>query len=361
MTDQNAQDGAGRASARPSMRWEGQRLDGETPGVLPGLARVSNLVRSVRTPEFANVTFHEVLSKSALNHVPDTSSMLPGEWTINPYRGCTHGCRYCYARPTHERLGLNIRDQFDNEIVVKVNVVEVLRAELARKRKLPERVALGTSTDPYQRAEGRYALMPGIIDALAGARVPFSILTKGTIIRRDLKRLASASRFVRVELGMSVSILDNELQQSLEPGTPTTAARLDTIRAIRESGLDCTVFIAPILPMMTDTVEQLDALVGALADAGATNVLPTPLYLMAGVKEFFFDWLQQERPELVPAYTRLYANGSRIPEEYRNEIDARMRAALTGHGLPIPDASTTDKFALHGKRKSAPALEPTLF
>lgn len=342
-------------------RWDGQRLDGETPGVLPGLARVSNLVRSVRTPEFQGVTFHEVLSKSALNHVPATSSMLPGEWTINPYRGCTHGCRYCYARPTHERVGLNIRDQFDNEIIVKVNVVEVLRGELARKRTIPERVALGTSTDPYQRAEGRYALMPGIIDALAGARVPFSILTKGTIIRRDLKRLASANRSVTVELGMSVSILDHELQQSLEPGTPTTAARIETIRAIRDAGLDCTVFIAPILPLMTDTAEQLDALVGALADAGATNVLPTPLYLMPGVKEFFFDWLKRERPALVQQYTRLYADGSRIPSEYRDTITARMHAALTRHGLPVPDESTSDKFALHGKRKTAPALEPTLF
>src|SRR5262249_36728099 len=148
--------------------------------------------------------------------------MLPGEWTINPYRGCTHACRYCFARPTHTRLQLNVAEDFDREIIVKVNIVEVLRAELARKRTLPPRVAFGTNTDVYQRAEGRYALMPGIIDALAGARVPFSVLTKSPLIRRDLARIVAASRVTTVHLGLSISIMDETLQQSLEPGTPTT-------------------------------------------------------------------------------------------------------------------------------------------
>ena len=166
------------------MRWSGQRADRVDVGTLPGLARLTGFVRSVRTPEFRGVTFHEVLAKSALNHVPADARMLPGEYTINPYRGCTHACQYCFARPTHTRLGLDVGGDFDNEIIVKTNIVEVLRAELARKRKLPPRVAFGTNTDVYQRAEGRYELMPGIIGALSGHRVPFSILTKGPLIRR---------------------------------------------------------------------------------------------------------------------------------------------------------------------------------
>jgi DNA repair photolyase len=315
----------------------------------------------VRTPEFQGVTFHEVLSKSALNHVPATAGMLPGEWTINPYRGCTHACAYCYARPTHEHLGLGIGADFDQQIVVKTNIVEVLQSELARKRSLPPRVALGTNTDPYQRAEGRYALMPGIIDALSGAGVPFSILTKGTIIRRDVDRLARASTRVRVELGMSVSILDDRVQQSLEPGTPSSSARLATIRAIREAGLPCTVFVAPILPLLTDAPQQLDALVAALADAGVTDVLPTPLYLASGVKQLFFAWLQREHPELLERYTALYRDGSHLPPEHQRRITADVTAALVRHGLPVPTAQTEDKFALHGRRDAGPATEPTLF
>ena len=197
---------------------------------------MTGLVRSVRTPEFEGVTFHEVLAKSALNHVSPTSRMLPGEWTLNPYRGCTHACAYCYARPTHDHLGLGIGSDFERQVVVKTNIVDVLRTELATRRTLPDRVALGTNTDPYQRAEGRYRLMPGIIDALADARVPFSILTKGTLVRRDVERLAAASTAVHVELGLSISILDDALQASLEPGTPSTSARLATLRELRSAG-----------------------------------------------------------------------------------------------------------------------------
>src|SRR5262245_3560103 len=200
--------GPPRMWAVTTLRWDGQRIDRDGDGALPGLA---GLVRSVRTPDFRGVTFHEVLAKSALNHVPSDARMLPGEWTINQYRGCTHACKYCFARPTHTRLGLNLAGDFDREIVVKTNIVDVLRTELARKRKLPPRVAFGTSTDVYQRAEGRYQLMPGIIDALAGARVPFSILTKSPLIRRDLDRLVKASSVTTVHLGLSISIMDEDL------------------------------------------------------------------------------------------------------------------------------------------------------
>lgn len=347
----------------PALRWEGQRIDAVVAGALPGLDQVTGLVRSVTTPEFQGVTFHEVLAKSALNHVAETSNMMPGEWTINPYRGCTHACAYCYARPTHDHLGLGLGADFERQIVVKTNIAEVLRSELGRKRTRPQRVSLGTNTDPYQRAEGRYGLMPGIIDVLAEARMPFSILTKGTLIRRDIDRLARAAEHVKVELGMSISILDDELQHSLEPGTPSASARIETVRAIRAAGLDCTVFVAPILPWLTDGADQLDALIGALADAGATSILPTPLYLLPGVKQLFFDWLRQTHPELVVGYTRLYAAGTRAPQGYREMVWARVRDALVAHGLPVPNAEIADKFALHRRRLPVAAAEPapTLF
>ncbi|MFL6125332.1 radical SAM protein [Actinophytocola sp.] len=343
-----------------TLRWDGQRVDRVDDGTLPGLARMSGFVRSVRTPEFRDVTCHEVLAKSALNHVPQDARMLPGEWTINPYRGCAHACQYCFARPTHTRLGLNVAGDFDREIVVKTNIVAVLRAELARRRVLPPRVAFGTSTDVYQRAEGRYQLMPGIIDALAGARVPFSILTKSPLIRRDLDRLVAASRVTTVHLGLSISMLDEELRESVEFGTATSAARLATVREIRDAGLACTVFLSPVLPHLNDGPEQLRALLAAVTRAGATSVLYTPLYLSNGVREVFFTWLRRAHPALVEEYTRLYGKGG--TREYRDTLRERILPLIAEYGLPAPDESVEDRFALHGRRgRVAEPAQPTLF
>ena len=172
------------------MRWDGQGV-GVDDGALPGLQRLG-LVRSVRTPHFDGITFHEVLCKSALNKVPEASN-LPFRFTVNGFRGCSHACRYCFARPTHEYLDFDCGNDFDTQVVVKINVADVLRRELARRSWTRETVALGTNTDPYQRAEGRYALMPGIIGALADSGTPFSILTKGTLLRRDLPLIAAAA------------------------------------------------------------------------------------------------------------------------------------------------------------------------
>ncbi|MDQ1596749.1 MAG: hypothetical protein QOI70_173, partial [Microbacteriaceae bacterium] len=221
------------------MRWSGQELKTEQASALPGLVKLSNLVRSVQTPEFAGITFHEVMAKSALNHIPGPKTALPFGWTINPYRGCSHACVYCFARRTHEYLDFDAGRDFDSQIVVKVNVAEVLARELAKPSWGRQPVALGTNTDPYQRAEGRYRLMPGIITALADSGTPFSILTKGTLLRRDLPLFAEASRAVPVDLAMSIAVFDNELQQSVEPGTPSTAARLATVAAAIEHGLPC--------------------------------------------------------------------------------------------------------------------------
>lgn len=314
------------------MRWSGQELRVEQPGALPGLARLNNLVRSVQTPEFAGITFHEVLAKSALNHVPGQSAM-PFGWTINPYRGCSHACTYCFARPTHTYLDLDAGKDFDNEIIVKVNVAEVLQRELSKPSWGRHPVALGTNTDPYQRAEGRYRLMPGIIAALANNGTPFSILTKGTLLRRDLDLIAEAAERVPVDLAMSIAIYDDELQQSVEPGTPTTKARLATVTAVRERGLDCSIFLMPILPFLTDTSTHLDEALRQAKAAGATSVLYTALHLKPGVKDWYLQWLERTRPDLVPRYRELYKRGTYAPKEYRQWLAGRIRPLLKAHGL----------------------------
>ncbi|MGN7799313.1 Rv2578c family radical SAM protein [Leifsonia sp. 22587] len=315
------------------MRWSGQELSADEPSALPGLARLNNLVRSVRTPDFAGITFHEVLAKSALNRIPGGGGPMPFGWTINPYRGCSHACVYCFARPTHTYLDLDSGKDFDNEIIVKVNVAEVLRKELSKPSWGHHPVALGTNTDPYQRAEGRYALMPGIIDALADSGTPFSILTKGSLLRRDLDRLAEANRRVPVDLAMSIAVYDDELQQSVEPGTPTTKARLATVTAVREHGLDCSVFLMPIIPYLTDTRAHLDEALKQAKEAGATSVLYSALHLKPGVKEWFYLWLGREHPELLPRYRQMYGRGTYAPQEYRKWLAARIKPLIRSHGL----------------------------
>ncbi|HEY0248635.1 MAG TPA: Rv2578c family radical SAM protein [Gryllotalpicola sp.] len=317
------------------MRWENQELGVEAEDALPGLAKLNNLVRSVRTPEFNGVVFHEILAKSALNQVPGASKVMPYAWTINPYRGCSHACAYCFARPTHKYLELNVGHDFDNQIIVKVNVAEVLRKELARPKWQLSRhpVALGTNTDPYQRAEGRYRLMPEIIEALTEARTPFSILTKGTLLRRDLPLLAEASKQVPVDLAMSIAIYDDELQQSIEPGTPRAKERLATVTAVREAGLECSVFMMPILPFLTDTTEHLDHALDLVKASGASTVLYTALHLKPGVKEWFTFWLEREHPELLGKYAELYRDRRYAPKEYRRWLAARITPLIAKHGL----------------------------
>ncbi|MDQ3715035.1 MAG: Rv2578c family radical SAM protein, partial [Actinomycetota bacterium] len=314
------------------MRWGQQGIDVDDADALPGLGRISGLLRTVTTPDFAGVRFHEVAAKSALNRVPAPSAM-PFEWTINPYRGCTHACVYCYARGSHSWLELDTGRGFDTEIVVKVNVAGVLERELARPSWAHDPVALGTNTDPYQRAEGRYRLMPGIIAALAGSGTPLSILTKGTLLRRDLPLLRAAAREVPVGLAISIAIVDEDLQPTLEPGTPSVRARLDLVHALTEAGLPCGVFVAPVLPYLTDTDEHLDRLLGQIAAAGATGCTVLPLHLRPGAREWFFGWLHRERPALVPAYQQIFGQGSYVGASYRRSLARRVEPILDRYGL----------------------------
>ncbi|MGH3357482.1 MAG: Rv2578c family radical SAM protein [Nocardioidaceae bacterium] len=314
------------------MRWAGQKVGAEDDGALPGLASLHGLVRSVTTPAFDGVTFHEVAAKSALNKVPGASRM-PFGWTVNPYRGCTHACVYCYARATHEWLDLDTGRDFDTQIVVKVNVAEVLRRELARTSWVHETVALGTNTDPYQRAEGRYRLMPGIIDAFVDSRTPFSILTKGTLLRRDLPRLQDAADVVPVGVGVSIAIGDPDLHELIEPGTPSPRARLALVRDLSAAGIQCGVMVAPVLPWITDSRASLEQLLADIAAAGASGATVLPLHLVPGAREWYFQWLERHRPSLVGRYRALYGGDAYVPAWYQQRLRARVVPLLRRYGL----------------------------
>jgi DNA repair photolyase len=335
------------------MRWDGQRLDDVDERTLPGMPTIRGLLRSLQVPEFPGLTLHEVAARTALNAVPPGSPM-PFAYTINPYRGCAHACRYCFARRTHEWLELDSGRDFDTQIVVKANLVDVLRRELARSSWTREHVALGTNTDPYQRPEGRYRLMPGVIDALARSGTPFSILTKGTLARRDIPQLRAAAADVPIGLGVSMAIWDEDLHASLEPGVPTPRARLDLVRAYAEAGLPCGVFLAPVLPGLTDDEESLDAALCAIAAAGAGGVTVIPLHLRPGARQWFFAWLERERPDLVPRYRRLYARGAHVPAEYRAELARRVAPLLERHGLNRQSGGTARQVPAAGEGSGVP-------
>ncbi|WP_137845265.1 Rv2578c family radical SAM protein [Microbacterium sp. 2FI] len=472
------------------MRWQGQELGVPDAAALPGLEQLNGLVQSVTTPDFAGVTFHEVLAKTALNRVPGASAM-PFDWTVNPYRGCSHACVYClhpdtlvltgdgrqqaigslmmgddiigtevrgdyrryvrttvlakwttrkgayrvtladgtvliasgdhrflsdrgwkhvagstsgsgrrphltannrlmgfglgragedsvgtavktvadlrvisvedlgedielvdittgtgdfvangvishncFARGTHEYLELDAGRDFDTQVIVKINVAEVLRRELARGSWTREPVMLGTNTDPYQRAEGRYRLMPGIVSALTDSGTPFSILTKGTLLRRDLPMLQDAASTVPVSIAMSIAVFDDALQHLIEPGTPTASARLETVRAAAEAGFRVTVFLMPILPHLTDSIAAIDHALTRIKAAGASRVVYGALHLRPGAKQWFMRWLEEQHPELVSSYLGLYPGVSATaPKAYRSWLGKRVRPLMRVHGL----------------------------
>jgi len=239
----------------------------------------------------------------------------------------------CFARNTHTYLDLDSGHDFDSKVVVKVNAPEVLRRELARPSWPRAPIAMGTNVDCYQRAEGRYELMPGILTALRDFANPFSILTKGTLILRDLELLKQCSAVTTVRLAVSVGFTDRELWRSVEPGTPSPQRRLDVVRRLSDAGFEVNVLMAPILPMLTDTEESVDQTVAAIAASGAAGVTPIPLHLRTGAKEWYAAWLRRERPDLLPEYRRLYGSRAYLSQDQQRIISARVRAAARRHGL----------------------------
>ena len=282
--------------------------------------------------ELREVEYLHVRARSLISEVPKASRM-PFRYTVNPYRGCSHACTYCFARPTHEYLGLNGADDFERRIVVKVNAVERLAAELARPGWSGEHIAMGTNTDPYQQCEGRYRLTRGIIETLGRARNPFSILSKSTMVLRDLDVLTAAAERTEVRMNFSIGTLDEEVWRISEPGTPPPWRRVEAIARMREAGIPCGVLVAPILPGLSDGDEQLSAVVRACVEAGAVSISCIGLHLRPGVRELFMPWLARERPDLVPLYDELYgARNGYLARAEQERLSARVRALVERYG-----------------------------
>ncbi len=346
------------------MRWDNLRLGHEDPPPElgedgKGRARALALVergaveRTIDTPEFRGVTFYEIQARSIVNRVPGASA-APFRWTLNPYRGCTHACVYCFARNSHTYLDLDAGRDFDTKVVVKVNAAQLLRRELSARRWAGEHIAIGANVDCYQRAEGRYQLMRGILRVLAERRNPFSILTKGTLILRDLDLLTAAAERADVGLNVSVGFVDRELHREVEPGTPPPAKRLEVCRTLTETGLGCGVVMGPILPFLSDSREQLEQTVAAAAAAGARHITPIVLHLRPGTREWYLAWLAEHEPRLVPRYRELYGGGAYADKEYQRQIAARVRVLARRHGL----APTSPERARRVDEVAPPAEAP---
>jgi len=300
------------------VRWDNLRIDGEEERNLPGY-RDPALVRRFDAPEALNTNFYEVRAKSALNRVPKASRM-PFRWTINPYRGCSHACHYCYARPTHTYLDFNAREDFDRQIVVKVNAPELVRAETRRPSWKRELVALGTNTDPYQWVEGRYKLMPGVWEALRDSRTPCSVLTKSPLVTRDVALLREMSEMGLFSAAFSVPTIDEKAWRASEPRTPNPYARLEAAAELSRNGIAVSVLVAPLMPGINDDPRQVERILELAAEAGVVNVSGIHLHLRGEVRDITMEWLESYRPDLVPRYERLYSRGAYAPQAARDRV-----------------------------------------
>jgi DNA repair photolyase len=267
-----------------------------------------------------DVVFREIRCASALNRVKG----MPFEWSLNPYKGCAHSCRYCFARAYHVKMARDVGAGFDREIDVKTNFAEVLRKEL---RKRPQgSVAIGTATDPFQPCEGRYRLTRRSLEALMEFPMPATIVTKSTLIIRDvdlLRDLTDASNG-GLRVCFSIPTLNETVWRSAEPRTPPPAQRLRALAILRRAGVDAGVLCAPVLPGLTDSEESLDRVARAAADAGATFFGWRPLKIDPEIRDYYFDFLAAEFPVLTTAYMSLYANGSHASKDYQEALDSKV-------------------------------------
>jgi DNA repair photolyase len=316
--------------AAPSpLRW---RLadDGEAGGQ-GSLFSSDELVTTERgTGRLSGLEFLHVHARRIINEVP-AASRMPFRFTINAYRGCSHACTYCFARPTHSYLGLDIGADFERRLVVKVNAVERLRSELRSARWGGDHIAMGTNTDPYQRCEGKYRLTRGLVEVLGAAANPFSILTKSALVLRDLDVLAAAARRTEVRVNLSIGSLDERVWRVTEPGTPHPLRRGAAVRRLNEAGIRTGVLIAPVLPGISDSTAQLEAVVTACVAAGAVSISTIYLHLRPGVREHFLGWLRSHDPILATDYQRRYQR-SYLPDAAQQTLAARVRRLVEQAG-----------------------------
>ena len=302
--------------------------------------------------------YQEVICRSALNPVKG----MPFNWTLNPYRGCTHGCHYCFARRYQTQFELGPGDHFSSVIFVKVNLVEVLRRELDRPSWVREQVAVGTATDPYQPIEGHYKLTRRSLEALLSAKTPIGLVTKGPMVVRDAELLAELGRRVGCTVYMSVPTVDEDAWRALEPGTAPPLQRLRAVRQLREAGVNAGVLMAPVVPGFTTQPARLEATIKAIAEHGAAFVGANLLYLKGGTKDHFMGFLQQEFPDLVASYNRLYA-GAYAKSEYGQAVRAMIDVLQQRYDLPGRRSRNEESVPQesHGRdQESAAPEQPTL-
>ena len=288
----------GQPLALPTIRAVANRVKAHGVGGLPNAARRAD-----------QTTYQEVQCRSALNRVRG----MPFQWTLNPYRGCTHGCHYCFARRYQTQLELGSGDDFSSVVLVKVNFPSVVRRELSREawqvsnRDTQDLIAFGTATDPYQPIEGHYRLSRQTLEALVEHPTPIGLITKGPMVVRDKDLLSELSRHTRSTVSVSVPSVDEEAWEKLEPGTAHPLQRLRAVRDLRDAGIDAGVLMAPIVPGITSHPAKIERTIKAIADHGATYVGGFVMHLEGGTRDHFMRFLGQEFPHLVERYGRLYA------------------------------------------------------
>lgn len=339
------------------VRWSSLTLDGAEQRRLPGY-RDEAIVRHFDAPEALQTRFYEVRARSILNRVP-AASRMPFRWTVNPYRGCSHACVYCFARPTHRYLDFDAGRDFEREIVVKVNAPELLRAELSRSSWQGEHVALGTNTDPYQWVEGRYRLMEGIWeamrDAAGGAGNPCSVLTKSPLLLRDLALMKQIAERTSFSASLSIPTLDEKAWRETEPHTPNPRARLQAVAELNRAGIPTGVLIAPLMPGINDAPEQVEPLLHAAVEAGATNIGGIALHLRSELKDLFMEWLRQARPDLLSRYEQLYRRGAYAPVEERRRLGTLVRRGGRSRRFATQQPAASKVKREKGRRRADPS------
>ncbi len=259
--------------------------------------------RVVGRGAYTGLTFHEVEARTIISEPRRGTPWF--DYSINAYRGCSHACVYCFARPTHDYLGFNVGSDFDTQIVVKINAVDLVKVETSPSRWAGAPIAMGTNTDPYQAAEGKYRLTKGILEVLVERSNPFSILTKSPLVLRDLDLIVEGSKRADVSVSFSVATLDDEVWRRTEPGTPHPQKRLDALEKFRDAGVSGGVMMAPLLPGISDHPDQIRAVRRGARNAGARWCHKVDLHLR-GMREHYLNWLASDSPQLVDRYQRLY-------------------------------------------------------
>ncbi len=334
------------------VRWDELRIEEQERRSLPGMKDPA-LVRHFDAPEALETTFYEIRAKSAINRVPERSRM-PFRWTINPYRGCTQGCIFCFARPTHTYLGFNPGEDFERQIVVKVNSPELVRRELARPSWKGEHIAMGTNTDNYQWVEGRYKLMRGILEAMRDFANPCSILTKSPLLLRDKDLLMEINQRAPVSANFSVPTLEEKAWRASEPRTPHPRARLEAVAELNRAGIPTGILIAPLMPGINDDPRQVEKIIEIATEAGAVSIGGIGLHLRGEVRDVFMEWLRSYRPDLVDWYEQLYARGAYLSGREKQRIQSlvRHRSTFTREHVEREERSASSR------RRAAAEREP---